>query len=399
MIIFNLLVSLVTVAKAPSAWRHRGNPLIATFWLALASLNISMIVNQPSLYDALGELTGLSNIASLLSYGLGVAAAFWLQAFLMLSSQPVDAAARVRRRGRLVLALLVAMTICYGFGPLQDVNTHADTHVPADSLGDLGLRLLLATWVLWSMPAVAGLCIRFARRSTSPVLRAGLWCAAAGTVPILVRIFLEYGPYAIASWGHTTQSALEGRVILWLNIGTLVGLVMIAIGFTAPGLARGWATLSRSARSLLAYLRLGRLWRITRSVSPSLAWLPPGPPLLRRFVLFGIDGRLYRRVIEIRDGLLTLAPYRDAELAEAAQARARHLGLDELEAGAYRDAGALPAALRAHRDGVRPERVDGVAPVVIESLELEVAYLLLVARFLGSGAPEAPAVSAGFVRR
>jgi len=70
--------------------------------------------------------------------------------------------------------------------------------------------------------------------------------------------------------------------------------------------------------------------------------------------LGGLRLRLYRRVIEIRDGLLALHPYREDGVAAAARERARAAGLTGQQLEAAVEAAAVAAALRSRASGRAP---------------------------------------------
>ena len=106
----------------------------------------------------------------------------------------------------------------------------------------------------------------------------------------------------------TAGSTLESTTARLLAVGG--GLLVIA-GSTLPFLAtrttraRTWATTYRNLR------RLYPLWELMYRATPGIALDPPRSALADALRLRDLDLRLYRRIIEIRDGRLALTPYLD----------------------------------------------------------------------------------------
>ena len=99
---------------------------------------------------------------------------------------------------------------------------------------------------------------------------------------------------------------------------------------------------------------------------------------------FSIRYRLYRRVIEIRDGELVLRPYSRRDVADKAAAAAQSAGLAPGSRSAVVEAAVIMTALKANRQGA-PASDDNVPADYISAaagndLHAEAARLLLVAR-------------------
>jgi len=90
--------------------------------------------------------------------------------------------------------------------------------------------------------------------------------------------------------------------------------------------------------------------------------------------------RLYRRVIEIRDGRLALRDALPQSVAESSQARAQVIGLNRWEAEAFVEAKVLEAGLEsiAAGDPVAAQPWKGIGPRA-ESTAVEVEWLRTVA--------------------
>ncbi|OLF14675.1 DUF6545 domain-containing protein [Actinophytocola xanthii] len=82
-----------------------------------------------------------------------------------------------------------------------------------------------------------------------------------------------------------------------------------------------------------------------------------------------VEFRLYRRIIEIRDAVLTLRPYVDEQVANTARESAAAAGLDRDGQEAVVEAATLAAALRAKADN----RVNGDAapPTAVRPADID----------------------------
>ena len=149
--------------------------------------------------------------------------------------------------------------------------------------------------------------------------------------------------------------------------------LLVLVGATLPTLLT-W--LGRYRR----YRRLGPLWRDLYRADPAIALDPPAVP--DAFAVVRLRLRLYRRVIEIRDGLLALRPYRDPVVAAAARDRATRAGLHGPPCDAAVEAAVIAAALRAKAEGptTRLRRRDRGWWPAARTSPPRAAFLELVAR-------------------
>ena len=99
-----------------------------------------------------------------------------------------------------------------------------------------------------------------------------------------------------------------------------------------------------------SYRQLHPLWSALHLAVPQIALTPP------RGLRLHIGYRLYRRVIEIRDGELALRVYRDADITEAVTSAAAEAGLTGDMLNSMVQATVLAAALHAKQAGRRARR-------------------------------------------
>ena len=164
------------------------------------------------------------------------------------------------------------------------------------------------------------------------------------------------------------------------------------------GPGAGIPTLYHRAAQHRALRSLYPLWRDLCHASPDIALLPPGSRLADTLAVRDLGFRLYRRIVEIRDGSLALRPYVDARIAEDARARCRAAGLSNEETDVVVEAANLAAALRAKAKG-RPAGRTVILPVTCAGADVmsEVAVLERLARCY-TRSPIVRAVVAGWER-
>ncbi|MCG8920785.1 hypothetical protein L6E12_34020, partial [Actinokineospora sp. PR83] len=295
----------------------------------LLGLACSLTAQIPPAATALGDLTGVPHAARLLSH-LGMVLAVWAgQAFLSrVNGHPHGA------RWQAWWAASTAALMCALFAAMPDILPQSPWV----------MEYCLA-YALAQAPALAALVhsgLRHARRAQDRTTRTSLRLVAAGAALGLLYL-VNKSVLATAPrlgfefpFGRTTA---PGKVLPT----TAYLLVLLAAALPA---CLGWLRRYRLHR------RLGPLWRALHRADPTIALDPPAVP--DALVLGGLRPRLYRRVIEIRDGLLALRPYRCRDTTESARAAATAAGLTGRELAAAVEAAAVAAALRSRADGTPP---------------------------------------------
>jgi len=226
-------------------------------------------------------------------------------------------------------------------------------------------------YVVAQVPAfgnVIRLGLRYARVADAASLRVALRLVVAGTALGLVYLADKAILAARPRFGFEFPL---GRTVLVSKLLPTSAYVLVLAGAALPAVL-GWCTRYRQ------YRRLGPLWRALYRADPAIALDPPAVPDF--LALHRLRLRLYRRVIEIRDGLLALRPYRDADVAAAAADRARRAGLAGLHHEAAVEAATIAAALRARAAGPPPDTAAEPEVTGGADLAAETAFLGLVAR-------------------
>ncbi|MEV5942813.1 MAB_1171c family putative transporter [Streptomyces sp. NPDC051994] len=230
---------------------------------------------------------------------------------------------------------------------------------------------------------------RYARTIREFWLRLGMWCVAGGSALILVYCAVRY--WQILALHTDVIASAPWKFLFWLiaDVGTLFQM----FGWTIPSWGPKLGALRPCLANYRAYLRLGPLWRAVTCAAPETSLEPARHRLLDWIPLRNLEYRLYRRVIEIRDGQLILARLADP-IAIHRLEQARRLEHEALFEAALLKSALSGAARHPVHDGLLPNRrqADISLPEEIRQLsEISQAF-----RFLGS---RRQPLSAGFRRQ
>jgi hypothetical protein len=284
-------------------------------WVLLG-LAVSLTVLVPTVYAAIGDLSGVKHLARLIGHG----------AMLFVAWAGMEFLSHVNGLGRgsrwfawWSASAFVAMCLLFAYEPsLQPWRP--------------GVLEYCVAYFLGQAPALGNMIrlgLRYTRVARDRALRVGLRLLVAGTAGAL--LYVANKVVLTASRRFDLAYSL-GDTVLVSKVLPASAHVLVLVGATLPTLL-GWL------HRYLLYQRLGPLWRALYRADPTIALDPPVLPDV--LAISGLRLRLYRRVIEIRDGLLMLRPYRP-ELASDGQHEAAV------------EAAAIVASLRARTGGPPP---------------------------------------------
>jgi hypothetical protein len=224
-------------------------------------------------------------------------------------------------------------------------------HVSGIALFYLGAGLYL----IYAIVACVWWITRY-QRTADRHLRTGLRLAAAGLAAAAIGSTFR-ALYIVIAWAF-------GPVVpalLWLGVPfVVIGSVLFLAGITYPGVRARLSALGRRRRHRDDLERLAPLWTLLAKAYPSIVLRTPPGGMRDRLA---VHRRYYRRVIEIRDGLVQLSPYLETDFATltaedpAAAAKALRRALDRQIAGEANDGRAklvLPGGASDLESDVRP---------------------------------------------
>lgn len=233
---------------------------------------------------------------------------------------------QAQRRARLYIVSAVAwqaVLVALFLGLAYADRAHADIRLRYTLL----VLYLMAYTGVYSLGAlrVARQSRRLARLSHRLWLRRGLNLSAAGAV-----ITIGYSLSQLGSLSSRVSSGWNDLTWMCGDTGTLLTL----IGWTLPGWGPRLSGLGYRLHIRTQHRRLEKLWKALSGAAPSITLTDPGFTFREGLSTRTAEFRLYRRIIEIRDGLLILAPHLDSAVREEAEHAGCREGLtgDELQA-------------------------------------------------------------------
>ncbi|GHE54044.1 MAB_1171c family putative transporter [Streptomyces cellulosae] len=336
------LLWAVTLWRARSAFQR---PERLSLWLAFAALALAMTVRPVAIASAVDGHLHVTNLSFLVKHICGTVAAAAVLTFVadMAESKTGMRASRLHKAVPVVTVVLLAA--CFFATPqphqAEDLLTDYADHATIVAYGVVWTSYLGAALFSATM-----LCFRWGRRPDSGLVGRGLILIGSGTAVGLIyavhRIVALVVDYAGSSLlGKNTDHALSTGLLF-------IALLLIVLGSTLPAFPRILARV-RAHRQLVG---LYPLWRTLTDAVPDTRLETPPTQLVDALDPRRTHQRLYRRTIEIRDAILTLADHAPAELRGRAYDHATSFGF----IGAHADITAEACWLAVARE----ERLRGV---------------------------------------
>jgi hypothetical protein len=340
------------VLRVPTLWRDRRQRAL---WAAIFALALARTASFEPVADVIGM--------PMLPHFVGVAVAFFLLRFIAL----VTGRGGARWQLGLVVSVLVAM------GALAAVSggiaTRADLLAADLSATRVAYWVVLEGYLGAVLVTAAVLFADVARQAPAGLPRLGLRATAAGTVLVALYAAMKTGLIVAHGAGVAVDFArIEPTAHAVQTAGVFVGVA----GLLVPATRRARAAVE-AYRSLLV---LRPLWTAMRDAFPQVILFSPRRALIEMAGIDDVHLRLYRRVIEIRDGMLALRPFHPGTYPPNADP-------------AVAEAEAIALALRRRAEGVEPTDQPGSwAPVGPEMAD-EVAWLSRVSAAYRRVSPDA----------
>ncbi|GGM61100.1 hypothetical protein GCM10012275_35210 [Longimycelium tulufanense] len=379
-----LAVALVAYALAvllmTSGRRGRRKPTHRPMTVILVALGSAFVFLAPGSQEVLSRI--LPSLGRLLSNVCTLVAAFSFLNLMLYVAHPADEV-RARVRPRLV-ALLVALAVMVTAFLLSD---------PPEGLGLFRYHeqpmlavypLVYAAYLGAAVGDVFWLCMRSIRYSRR-YLRIGLAVMAIGCtlgVAYLVhKVVLIVDELVAGTIAEPRCAGPFATVDCTFAVGMpALAVLGIILGAAVPAVGPRLESAVLWPSRWRAFRRLHPLWRALHDAFPEIALTSP-QAVEGRIPRRDMDFRLYRRVIEIRDGLLLLHPYRDPAATAGHRARASETGLTDTDLDAAVEAAGIALALRRRAEGIAV--VEGVVPAEAgpeHDLGGETAWLTRVSR-------------------
>jgi len=329
---------------------------------------------ESELAPSLGRL--LSNVCTL------VAAFGCLHLMLYVSHPAEQVPAKVRIR-LITLLIAVGVMVVMFFASSPPTGTGIFTGLYRSQPTLAVYTLVYASYLGSAVVDLAALALRSIRGARA-WLRLGMLLIAAGCVLAagyliekVIGVVSElitaspaesYCPSAFATVGCTFAVGMPALAVLLITLGT-----------TLPTLGPRLEHLIRGLWHRRSLRRLRPLWETLHEALPDIVLATPDPPPTPS--LTGeISEQLYWRVIAIRDGLLTLQPYRDPADTRAHRDQADAAGLTGRRRAAAIEAAGIRTTVhrRRHDMPFRGYSVEGNAAAEHGDLTSELSWLTQV---------------------
>lgn len=232
----------------------------------------------------------------------------------------------------------------------------------------------------WAMAVGVRFCVSYGLRAPQLPVRAGMILIGAGTATGLALVLTKAAVVVSGVLGFQDIWAGTGQQIESSLIMTGCGITFVGLCLTATG--RGRLSLAQARAQRQALRRLEPLWTQLRSALPYIV-LPTQRSLVLARRTGGQRERLYRKIVEIRDGLLILSSYAEPSTYAAAFAAAGGASLAPATRAATAHAVAVKVAIFRHGLGLRTDAKPASSLVLDESdFNQEVAHLVAVSTLL-----------------
>jgi hypothetical protein len=341
-LIVMILLWVTTVVRLPTLWRDRRQRAL---WTVLATLALVKSASFPPVAARLH--------ASILPNLLGVIVAFCLLRFIALVT-----GSKPDRRPAVVAAGVVVTLCVLGAVAGSDIDNTANVLAGPLPPAAVAYWVVLEGYLGAVLITVAVLFRTVARAAPAGLPRLGLGAIAAGAA--IISLYAVTKTVLIVIHGFGVPVAFE-RIEPVAHVIQAVAILMGVAGSLVPATRRARAVVE-AYRSLL---KLRPLWRSMRDAFPEVILFSPRRAVIELAGVDDVDLRLYRRVIEIRDGMLALRDYRPSHVPATGDP-------------AVTEARAIALALQRRSEGAEPAgRPEAWAPVGPDMAD-EVAWLTRV---------------------
>jgi hypothetical protein len=393
-----VLLWLAVIYEAVSLTRQRSNRARRALLLTLVALALAATFFVPSVYVATQDLTGVPNLADLIARCAVLMASFGAQSLLLhLTQEPIAAIRMSRRRAVALASAMVLLVVLFMLAPVHETGTLRLTSEFGGSPWVIGYFVVFAGYLGIALVDVLRGGLRYASKAGTPISMA-LRLIAIGCGFGLLYVAEKIGYLIAVLLGGSPSAAVESSVARMLAV---VGGLFVLAGSLVPALYPAWRRTVHRVSAYRAHRELHPLWSALRELHPEIAFDPASSEFRDRLRVRDLDFRLYRRIIEIRDGRLALRPFLDADVARRSREHALRRGLTGNDVEAAVEAGVLAAGIENARKKRQPATVLAASQDGGKDFMSEVEWWLQVVRMpLPSDArtPRSLAASSGWLK-
>jgi hypothetical protein len=302
--------------KVVQLWRAPEDLPLRALAACVVSATLTFTANLPPLKPLLDQAAGARSLA--INFGT-MAAAYFLLVFFTYSVHGPAARRTVRLQA---VPLAAGILVAFAAWALAPAGVRAE---PADTVNGTNLHATVFVVAVLGYLAFAHAqslrwSIVYVRTAATARLRRGLAVISVAVCAFLVADATKSLLAVLQAAAHLPAGAVRVFDAVYLT-GVGVGALAFVVGvsYAAVGGMLTTVPLWRSHRRY--YRQLQPLWTAMNQAFPQLVLgRVPATSWRERLGVGGTHRRFYRRVVEIRDGLVQLAPYYDRSIAEPAAA-------------------------------------------------------------------------------
>ena len=344
------LLWIAVLAQVPSQWHA---PTRLAVWGTMLLLAAIGTLDLTAIGARLDAACGLPNIADVAQHVLAIIAATLARYSAVAIFGPPEQRARWSpvRASAVAAGTVAALIGLFAVSPARtrptNVALYADFPMQYAAHPEvIAYWAIFAAYLGTTFVIIARLAWRYGRTAGRSPLGSGLQLLAAGMVAGLA--YLGYGSSVVAARALGVQGPFIRTApgVIQALFGALI--VLVAAGGVLPA-AQRWP-LVRQAGFYRSLRRLYPLWDGLCQAVPGIA-LDPVPAWADRLDPRDLRMRLYRRVIEIRDGYMALSPVDVPGIEETVRAAAGQRALSAADEATVTAATRLELARRAELRG------------------------------------------------
>ena len=344
-IVAALVAALALLIKLGALLRDPRDPKIWASAGICLGCGLAVTLGWAPVHSAIDRASGVPNLAKLAEHGSALLAATAIQFLFLHLGDPQRARRQIRRRLAFLAAVLGVMTAMFWAAdfpvsePLHFAERYGD--MPEVAVYMLAFLLYLAVSVVDIFRMSLGYA-KYAGTRLKVIMRLLSGGAAFGGAYVAHKaLFIGLKLAGVAApW----QEPIASQTLITISVTFTCSSFMLATMWKTADSMRAWPRRSATYRQLHA------LWYLLYQAVPTIALHAPRRPERATGVVWGAGQRLYRRCVEIGDGLQALGQL-DSCVAAMAQRRAVEEGWDHQRAVAAGEAAAILSAVQRLSEG------------------------------------------------
>ncbi|RUL95100.1 MAB_1171c family putative transporter [Verrucosispora sp. FIM060022] len=373
-----VVAAVALIVKLWALHRDPGNRTILAKAGICLGCGIAVTAGWAPVHSLIDRVSGVANLAKPIEHGSALIAATAIQ-FLFLHLGDPEKARRLMPRRLVflgaVLAVMIAMFHAADFPesePLHFAERYGD--MPQVSIYMLAFLIYLGVTVVDILRMSLGYA-RYAGTRLKIIM--GLLSAGAAFGAAFVAHKALFLGLKLADLAPPWPEPVVTQTLVTFSVVLICSSFVLATLWKAVDGVRAWPRRSAMYRDLHA------LWYLLYQAVPDIVLVTPRRPKRDPWWVFGVEQRLYRRCVEIGDGIQALGP-QDAQVRTVASGRAAELGWDQARAAAAGEAAAILVAVRRLEQGrvvrreVEPDLEPQPAKVAHVDVEADARRLALI---------------------